>query len=175
MMERPVVKKETLIMIAVGTLIVLPAASSMLAFAITKNPELRPLNITFESLSAAGLLNNGAEIVAVVSRGENARQSSSQKQQAAALEMAFERYQSDVAVKFRTVPQGTTNSVTFLVGKSKIGPYPIARAASGVGAAVQAERMLKSQQAAVAKKKEMQDAQSQGAIQKFLRKMRVLN
>lgn len=147
------IKKETLIMIVVGALIVLPAASSMMAYAITKNPSLRPLNLTIEAMTAAGLIDGG-EIIAVISTGDAAPKTSTPKQQISTFKTAFERYGAEVQVKFRTVPRSRQTTVMFLVGKSKIGPYPMAQAASGVSAAVQAERMLVKQQRALAAREE---------------------
>lgn len=159
-------KKETLIMIVVGALIVLPAAASIMAYAITKNPTLRPLNITIESMTAAGLIGGG-EIIAVISVGDGVQPTSTRKQQTATFKTAFDRYGTDVKVKYREVPRSNQTTVMFLVGKSKIGPYPLSQAASGVSAAAQAERMLVKQRKAVAMREEAERAQNAGWLAWF--------
>ncbi|MBU2866657.1 hypothetical protein [Pacificibacter marinus] len=148
------VKRETIIVSLVATFIVLPAALSLLAYFITKNPNFRPLGITLDSLTEAGLIESSGEIIAVVSIGDRAPKHSSKSDYIKALEATFEILGSGVDVKFRTVPNTSDITVTYLVGLSRIGPYPITQAAHGVKAAVRAERMINSHLNAQAKKQE---------------------
>jgi hypothetical protein len=151
-MEKPVFKKDVLIMILVGALIIVPAAAALAAYAITKNPSFRPLSITFESLTAAGLLEETSDIVAVISTGQHSKLNAITEVQTAALKAAFQRYGTDVKVKFRTVPGGRDTSITYLVGENRIGPYPLSKAAAGIAPATQAERLVKAQRAAAAQR-----------------------
>jgi hypothetical protein len=129
------IKKENIIVGVVAALIVLPAALSLSAYFITKNPNFRPLGITIDKLAEAGLISDsGDKSVTHASKGEYTK----------ALESTFDILGTEVRVKFRTVPNTSDVSVTYLVGQSKIGPYPISQAANGVKAAVRAERMVKA-------------------------------
>lgn len=148
------IKKETIVIGLVAAFIVVPAILSLSAYFITQNPNLRPLGVTVDKLAAAGLITNSDEIIAVVSIGDRSGKHASKDEYSNAIEMAFERYNSEAQVKFRTVPNRSDITVTYLVGMNRIGPYDIANAASGIKAAVRAGRMLKSHQMAQAKKQE---------------------
>jgi hypothetical protein len=148
------VKKESIVVSLVAAFIVLPAVLSLSAYFITKNPNLRPLGITLDSLTEAGLIESSGEIIAVISVGDRSSKSVSKKDYTKALESTFDILGSDVEVKFRTVPNKSDITVTYLVGLSRIGPYPISQAASGVKAAVRAERLVESHLTALAKKQE---------------------
>lgn len=145
------VKKETIVVSLVAAFIVLPAALSLSAYFITKNPNFRPLGITLDSLTEAGLIESSGEIIAVISIGDRSQKQTSKKEYTKALESTFEILESEVEVKFRTVPNSSEISVTYLVGLNRIGPYPITQAASGVKAAVRAERLVKAHQIKLAK------------------------
>jgi hypothetical protein len=138
------IKKENIIVGVVAALIVLPAALSLSAYFITKNPNFRPLGITIDKLAEAGLISDSGEIIAVVSIGDKSVTHTSKGEYTKALESTFDILGTEVRVKFRTVPNTSDVSVTYLVGQSKIGPYPISQAANGVKAAVRAERMVKA-------------------------------
>ena len=140
------VKRETIFVGLVATFIVLPAALSLSAYFITKNPNFRPLGITLDSLTEAGLIESSGEIIAVVSIGDRAPKHSPKSEYIKALKSTFEILGSDVDVKFRSAPNTSDITVTYLVGLSRIGPYPITQAASGVKAAIHAERMVKVHQ-----------------------------
>jgi hypothetical protein len=148
------IKKETIMVGLVAAFIVLPAALSLSAYFITKNPNLRPLGVTIEKLAEAGLIKDSGEIIAVISIGDKSGKHASKNEYSNALETAFERFNSKVRIKFRTVPNNSHITVTYLVGMNRIGPYEINNAAGGIKAAVRAERMLKSHQLALAKKLE---------------------
>jgi hypothetical protein len=148
------IKKETLVVSLVAAFIVLPAALSLSAYFITKNPNFRPLGITIDSLTKAGLIESSGEIIAVISIGDKSPKHASKSEYTKALGSTFEILKTDVQVKFRNVPNSSDISVTYLVGQSRIGPYPIAQAASGIKAAVRAERMVKAHQRELVKKQE---------------------
>lgn len=153
-------KRETIVVSLVAAFIVLPAALSLSAYFITKNPNLRPLGITVDKLAEAGLIENSGEIIAVISIGAQSKNVASKNDYKKALTSTFEILDSDVRVKFRKVPNNSDVTVTYLVGLSRIGPYPITHAASGVKAAVRAERMVKAHQRELAKQQEKREGNS---------------
>lgn len=148
------IKKETLTVGLVAAFIVLPAVLSLSAFFITKNPNLRPLGVTIDKLAEAGLIADSGEIIAVVSIGDRSQNPASKSDYKKALKSTFDILNSNVRVKFRKVPNSSDVTVTYLVGLSRIGPYPISQAAKGVKAAVRAERMVKAHQRELAIQKE---------------------
>lgn len=161
-------KKETIIASLVATFIVLPAAVSLIAYFITKDPNLRPLSITLDNLTEAGFIESSGEIIAVISIGDNAPQHASKKEYANALRSTFEILKTEVKVQFRNVPNSSDISVTYLVGLSRIGPYPITQAASGVKAAVRAERLVKAHHRKLAQKQqELDGADNSGSWFRF--------
>jgi hypothetical protein len=161
------IKKDTLVVILVGAFIVLPAMMALAAFFITKNPNFRPLSVTIEKLADAGLIAESGEIIAVVSIGAQATKHPSKKEYAKALRVPFERYNSELRVKFRTVPRNSDITVTYLVGLNKIGPYAFSNAASGIKTAVRAERMLKAHNAAALKKEQKAQAEKSSSWFRF--------
>ncbi|WP_460273047.1 hypothetical protein [Celeribacter sp. ULVN23_4] len=147
-------KKDTIVITLITMFTVTPAVLALSAYFITKNPSLRPLGITVKRLTAAGQIDNKSLIIAVVDIGAEARATSTREQYKTALETAFARMETEVQVKFRTIPGSDKVNVTYLVGESQIGPFPITRAADGVLAATEAERMVVTQRKAAAKEQE---------------------
>lgn len=157
------IKKETIIVGVVAAFIVLPAALSLSAYFITKNPNLRPLGITIDKLTEAGLISDSGEIIAVISIGDRSVARTSKSEQKKALKSTFEIFGAEVRVKFRTVPNSSNVSITYLVGQSKIGPYPMSQAASGVKAAVRAERLVKTHLRKLATEQEKESGENSAA------------
>lgn len=147
-------KKDTIVITLITVFVVTPAILALTAYFVTRNPSLRPLGITVERLTEAGQIENKSLIIAVVDIGQEAKATSTRDQYKTALETAFARMEAEVQVKFRTIPGSREVNVTYLVGESRIGPFPIARAAAGVAAATQAERMVVAQRKAVEKEQE---------------------
>ncbi len=126
-------------LILIITLLVAPAAISLSWYKITGNPLFRPLGITDENMRAYFGTGKWIEIVAEVEwdsirSGRIARVDMEQ-----ALRRAFEAKGVEVRVVFRDSASGTR--ILYRVGPSVIGPYPQARAAEGISAAVEAYRM----------------------------------
>ncbi|PTQ70129.1 hypothetical protein [Celeribacter persicus] len=147
-------KKDTIVITLITVFIVTPAILALTAYFITQNPSLRPLGITVERLTEAGQLENKSLIIAVVDIGAETKATTTKDQYRTALETAFARMEAEVQVKFRSIPGSSGVNVTYLVGESRIGPFPIARAAAGVAAATQAERMVVAQRRAVEQEQE---------------------
>lgn len=150
------VKKDTIIIGLITVFVVTPAVLALTAYFVTKNPLLRPLGITIDRLTAAGQIENKSIIFAVVDIGTEASMISSQEQYKTALETAFDRFDAEVQVRFRSIPGSTKVNVTYLVGESRIGPFPSNRAADGILPAVEAEKMVVAHRKAVTKEEERQ-------------------
>ncbi|WP_123793675.1 hypothetical protein [Pacificibacter maritimus] len=141
-------------------LIILPAVIALSAYFITKNPHFRPLGITYEKLAEAGLIATSGEIVALISIGSQVKSNTQKNDIRNALNVAFDRYNAKVRVKFRDTPSDNTVSVTYIVGRSQIGPYPFSQAAKGIKASVRAERMVKAHAEALEKELARKQTQS---------------
>lgn len=121
------------------TVVVAPTMVSLTWYSWTKDPNFRPLAVTREALRAYGYVGDGVEIIAMVdwvpSRAGNYTRTALTK----ALTESFQSKGVDVDVVFR--PGADTTRVTYLIGKTALGPYLTSRAAEGVAAAVEAYRM----------------------------------
>ena len=137
-------REDTIIVGSVVGLIVLPAVIALAAYYITKNPHFRPLGITTEKLSNADWESQSGTVIAEVTIGAGASPQSSQRDYSEALKTTFDRLGTDLRVDFLSKPNSSEITVTYIVGASRIGPYPIANAAAGVKAAVRAQRMAQS-------------------------------
>ncbi|MBV7410888.1 hypothetical protein [Maritimibacter sp. DP1N21-5] len=127
------------VMALVG-LIVLPTAASLGWFMVTKDPNLRPLGVTEESLRAYDRGGGeGVRIVADIEWVEGGAGGLTQRQVERAIRQAFAVKGIEVFVFFH---DGVTEArVTYRVRSSTIGPFPVRRAAQGINAAVDAYRM----------------------------------
>lgn len=119
--------------------IVLPTAVALGWYAFTRDPNLRPLGITREALRAYGGVGAGPEVVAYVDWVPPSTGGFTQHRLADDLVKSFRSKGVDVRVVFR---EGrATTRITYVVGRTTLGPFPTARAAEGVAAAVEAYRM----------------------------------
>lgn len=119
-------------------IVIAPTAMSLLWYAVSRNPELRPLGVTKQALAAYNGGTDGIEIVAVVDWAE-AGGSMARRRLADNLATSFAAKGVDVRITFREGKSGV--QVTYYVGATTLGPYSAARAAEGVSAAVGALRM----------------------------------
>lgn len=121
-------------------LLVLPTVMSLTYYQVSKDPNARPLAVTEQSLRAfvngkLGVIN----IIAQVDWVPGHTSGFSQPQLEKAIVNAFRAKGVEVDVRFR---QGVDHTrISYLVGKSTIGPYSTSRAAEGISAAVEAYRM----------------------------------
>ncbi|GGD20579.1 hypothetical protein GCM10011358_01460 [Sinisalibacter lacisalsi] len=123
----------------IAAVIVLPTAVALAWFHVTKDPNLRPLGITEQALRAYRGDGDSREIVALVDWGPTRPGGPSKAQLALSLSRAFAAKGADVRVVFREGRDATR--ITYVVGGSTLGPFPIARASDGVAAAVEAFTM----------------------------------
>lgn len=119
--------------------ITLPTAAALGWYQITRDPELRPLGITREALRDYGIPGSGAEVTAYVDWPSARTDQSARQQLARDIAVSFAAKGVDVRVVFRSA-EGTPR-ITYVVGRSVLGPYPASRAAQGIEAAVEAYRM----------------------------------
>ncbi len=121
-------------------LLTLPTAGSLSYFAITKDPSIRPLGITQESLRAySGDSSAGFEILAMVEWDSARSGQVTRDDMNRALINVFESKGVHAQVFFTKGYNGTF--VKYQVGPSVFGPYPQSRAAEGISAAVAAYRV----------------------------------
>ncbi|WP_421702352.1 hypothetical protein [Aliiroseovarius sp.] len=136
-----VMQRSVMHLLIVILLVVAPTAGALTYYWFTKNPHVRPLGITRESLDA---FERGGgpvfEIVAHISYDPRYSDGKSQAEMHRAFSNAFRAKGVHVNVKFaRTGGSGTW--VTYVIGPSTIGPYPLSEASSGINKAVEAYRM----------------------------------
>ena len=128
--------------------VTMPSALSLSWYAITKNPALRPLGITRESLRSYAAAVGGfgeVEIVAQVEWAPPHTGGFTAKGLETALINSFASKGMEARVVF--YPGKDKTQVTYRVGTSTIGPIPVSRASEGVQAAVEAFRMYPAPQA----------------------------
>ena len=122
-------------------LVVAPTAGALTYYYLTKNPTVRPLGITRESIDA--FERGGGAVFEIVARvAYDPRHSSgySQAQLHKTLSNAFRAKGVHVNVRFeRTGAAGTW--ITYVIGPSTVGPYPLSEASDGINKAVEAYRM----------------------------------
>ncbi|MEC7762711.1 MAG: hypothetical protein VX874_12470 [Pseudomonadota bacterium] len=127
--------------LVVIALLVTPTAASLGFYVITQDPNLRPLGVTQEALSAyaRGRIDGQVHVVAQIEWVPGNTAGYSQRAFEMALENAFRAKGVEVFVFFHDGVDRTR--VNFRVGRSTIGPFSPAQAARGVTAAVDAYRM----------------------------------
>lgn len=121
------------------TIVVLPSAVALGWYQYTRDPNLRPLGITREALRAYGEPGSGAEVVAYVDWSAAGVGATARRRLADDLKASFGSKGVEVRLVFRDTSGAT--QVTYVVGRSVLGPYSTGRAAEGIAAAVEAYRM----------------------------------
>lgn len=127
---------------ALSALVITPASVALAAYYVTRNPNLRPLGITLEKLIEAGQIADRDLIVAQITFGDRSDTNLSLAEYEAALSKAFDTFQTEVQVRFRERRNSDQITILYKVGNSVIGPFPMSRAAEGIRASVEAERMI---------------------------------
>jgi len=121
------------------TVIILPTALTLGWYQLTRDPNLRPLGITREALRAYGVPGVGIDVVAYVDWVPPRTGGFTRRQLADDLATSFAAKGVDIRVVFREGRDATR--ITYVIGRTNLGPFPINRAAEGVAAAVEAYRM----------------------------------
>ncbi|WP_417258603.1 hypothetical protein [Celeribacter sp.] len=154
-------KRDTFYLVLVVFLVVAPATFMLALHYATHNPSYRPLGITLEKLLEAGQIADKTLIVTEVTFGPNAESNLSLDDYRTAFDKSFGIFNTETRVEFRNAKSGRDIIIRYKVGNSVIGPFPISRAAEGIRAAVEAERMVTKQRAILAQK-EQSNEQEQG-------------
>lgn len=119
--------------------VIAPTAISLGWYAISANPNLRPLAITKQSLAAYNGESDGIEIVARIDWGTEAGGEAARSRFARDLAISFAAKGVEVRIRFEET-RGNTR-VTYEVGETTLGPFDRSRAADGINAAVEALKM----------------------------------
>lgn len=131
-------------MVAVVGAIALPTVFSLTYYQITKDPRFKPLGVTKETLRTfEGNDASDQSIKAIVDWNPGETGGFTQYELAEAIYKAFESHGVEVQVLVRKDARHTL--VTYVVGKSQIGPYPTSRAAEGITPAIEALHMTERQ------------------------------
>ncbi|WP_288926190.1 hypothetical protein [uncultured Maritimibacter sp.] len=134
-------RRNILYVLGIIALIVMPTVMSLGYYVVTKDPNLRPLGVTQQALSAydRGRPTEQIHIVAQVEWVPARAGGYSQRALELAIVNAFKAKGVEVFVFFH--PGVDATRVTYRVGHTTIGPYSVARAARGISAAVEAFHM----------------------------------
>lgn len=132
-------RRSLIYVLIIIAIVVMPTAVMLGWYQFTRDPNLRPLGITREALRAYGEPGQGAELVAIVDWASPHAAGMTQHQLARDLTASFASKGVEVRVLFRDGHEATR--VTYVIGKTQLGPYPATRAAEGIAAAVDAYRM----------------------------------
>jgi len=126
-------------LLAVVVVVLLPTVVALGWYQVSKDPNLRPLGVTEQALRKHQGSAEGLEIVALVDWVQPRTATQTQAQLTLALTRAFRAKGAEVRVIFREGRDATR--ITYVVGKSTLGPFSITQASFGVEAAVQASNM----------------------------------
>ncbi len=119
--------------------VILPTAFSLGWYKLSNDPNLRPLAITKQALRAYNSAGEGVEIVAVVDWVALRTGNYTKANLTHSLVQSFAAKGVDVRIEFREGRNAT--QVTYVVGKTVVGPFSTARASEGISAAVEAYKM----------------------------------
>jgi hypothetical protein len=137
----PILQRSVTHLLIVILLVVAPSAGALTYYWFTKNPNVRPLGITRESLDA---FERGGgpvfEIVAQIAYDPRYSGGKSQAELHRAISNAFRAKGVHVNVQI-TRTEGSGTWITYVIGPSTIGPYPLSEASDGINKAVEAYRM----------------------------------
>jgi len=120
-------------------IVVLPGALALGWYYYSRDPNFRPLGITREALRDYGVPGQGMDLIAYIDWPTAKADSPARKKLATNLAASF----ASKGVAARLIFRDTTGAaqVTYVIGKSTIGPYPVSQAAQGISMAVEAYRM----------------------------------
>jgi hypothetical protein len=124
---------------AIILVIVLPTALALGWYKISRDPNMRPLAVTREALRDYGVAGIGADLIVYIDWPASKATSPARRKLVADLATSFAAKGVEAKVILRETDG--PGQVTYVVGKSVLGPYPTARAAEGITAAVDAYRM----------------------------------
>lgn len=132
-------RSEAVFLSIIVALVVTPATIVLSIYKVTKNPNLRPLSITAESLAAVPDSTGATRQIIVTIASPTGTDPSTHAKLESDLIRAFDSFLLKPVI-VHTV--GTENSATiaYQVGANTVGPMPLSQAASGLRLAVDADR-----------------------------------
>ncbi|MFV2033625.1 MAG: hypothetical protein ACC631_00690 [Halocynthiibacter sp.] len=137
----PMIERNGTYLMLVILIVAAPAVLANFFYAITKDPTLRPLAITRDAEAKALGSRTGLEIIAQINWGSNARANFSQIDLSGRITRAFYAHGESVRVEIQEVAGSDTITVTYIMGRNRFGPNPVANAADGIRAAIIAYRI----------------------------------
>ncbi|WP_456390063.1 hypothetical protein [Profundibacter sp.] len=133
--------KGSSIVIAIILVVAMPAVSSVVAYQITKDPTLRPLARTLNDEAIYNGTAVSTEIFAIIHWSTGREKSFTRRELSNAIHRAFESHGTVVQVVFKDVDTTDAVTITYKIGRNKLGPMRITRAADSINSAIAAYRM----------------------------------
>ncbi len=119
--------------------VVMPTAVALGWYQFTRDPNFRPLGITREALRDYGVPGAGVDLIAYVDWPTAKAGHPARLKLGNDLTNSFASKGVEARIVFRDA--SGSPQITYVIGKSVIGPFPASRAAEGIAAAVEAYRM----------------------------------
>ena len=133
--------KNSSILIAIILVIAFPATTMVVAYMLTKNPALRPLARTLNDEAIYRGEAVAVEIVAHIRWTTGRQKSFTQRELSNVVQRAFRAHGVTARVVFETVNSTDPVTITYQVGRNRIGPSRINKAGDTVNNAVAVYRM----------------------------------
>lgn len=133
--------KGSSIIIALILVVAMPAVSSVVAYQITKDPTLRPLARTLNDEAIYNGTAVSTEIFAIIHWSTGREKNFTKRELSNAIHRAFEAHNTVVQVVFKEVDTTDAVTITYKIGRNKLGPTRITRAADSINSAIAAYRM----------------------------------
>lgn len=131
-------------LVAVIGAVSLPTVTAVTYHKVTKDPRMKPLAITSDTVAAfSGDPEDLPLITVVIDWAEHENRDIATTQLSNAILRAFQSKGIEATILLR--PSDRTR-ITYYVGASVIGPYPRSRAAEGIRPAADAAHMLEARQ-----------------------------
>lgn len=133
--------KNSSVLIAIVLVVALPATTSVIAYQITKNPVFRPLARTLndEAIYNGTAISN--EIIAIIHWSTGREKNFTKRDLSNAIRQAFSSHGVVARVIFKDVATTDVVTITYQVGRNKLGPTRISRAADSINGAIAVYRM----------------------------------
>lgn len=133
--------KSSSVIIAIVLAVALPATTSVVAYQITKNPTLRPFDRTLndEAIYNGTAVSN--EILAIVDWSTGREKSFNKRDVSNAIHQAFAAHGVVARVIYNDNNTNNPVTITYKVGRNKLGPTRITRAADSIKGAIAVYRM----------------------------------
>lgn len=129
------------VIIAIILVVSMPAATSLIAYQITKNPALRPLGRTLNDEAIYNGTAYSNEIVALIDWSTGRQKSFTKRDISTAILRAFDAHGVVARVIFKDNNTNGFVTIRYRIGRNTLGPDPVTKAADSIKGAVAAYRM----------------------------------